>query len=63
MNALQKPAHVLRINAGGDAVSQVGDPALADVLITTKSLAHSFHPILDGFLAAVQQAWIEVALE
>ena len=62
MHTFQKPAEVLRINARGDAMAEVGDPTPAAVL-ATKTLAHSLHPAFNGLLSAVQQTGIEVALE
>lgn len=65
MHALEVPAHVLRANAGRDAVTEVRDPALGSLALPTllEAGAHALDLGLDAVLAAVKADGVSVALE
>lgn len=65
MHALEIPAHVVRADAGRDAVTKVGDPALGALALAARQEA-SAHPLdlgLNAVPAAVEADRVGVALE
>jgi hypothetical protein len=61
--AFKKPSNIFWINAGGYAMTQVGDPTFRTPSLVTKSFTHRLYPVFDGILPAIKHIGIEVPLQ
>ena len=63
MHTLQEPAHVLRVNARGDAMPEVGDPCLGSPAFTHERLTHVLDLTFDGIFPSMQDRRVGISLQ